>query len=261
MAKLSWLCVLASLLALPAAAQEERRSLEDVLKEHGPTIRNLEGVVTVAPGGTPQEPRILVRVSSEEAKTAVSKKIGGQVEGYKFFVYVAAPPGQTVVAPAPADPPTKTPPPPPSKTESEKTLESLEDCDIMRDHLKLKTVSRHKSGMTIDGCQLLRRSRIGGAGGHAFWYTRHRFDCPIRTNRVTKPEKSDEFTAWVFTRGFQPAQQGSFLVFELKGSDSLWFDGVKQDLTALLPFIREGARWASAKEEDAGKGWRWEVPK
>src|SRR5262249_42891854 len=154
-------------------------------------------------------------------------KIGGQASGYKFFVYVAPPPGQTVVAPAPAPaPPTDGAKPPPRKAEPEKELELLEDCDIFRDHLKLKPVIRHKDKLTIDGCKLMRRSRVGGGGGHAFWYTRHRFDCPIRTNRLSKPSQADEFTTWVFTRGFQPAKDGSFLVFELKGSDKLWFDGV-----------------------------------
>jgi hypothetical protein len=255
-----WSLGMVCLFALSAGAQDQQRSIQEVLKEHGPTIRSLEGVVDVGVGGSSEEPRIVVRVSSEEAKAAVSRKIGGNVEGYKFFIYVAAAPGQTVVSPAPVDPPQK---PPPSKAEPEKETnpDSLEDCDIMRDHLKLKPVTRYKDKKTIDGCQLMRRSRVGGGGGHAFWYTRHRFDCPIRTNRVTKPGRSDEFTTWVFTRGFQPVQQGSFLVFELKGSDKLWFEGVKQDLTALLPYIREGARWVSAKEEDAGEGWRWEVSK
>ena len=263
MSKPSWSLGLACLLALSAGSQDQQRSIQEVLKEHGPTIRKLEGVVDVAVGGTAQEPRILVRVSSEEAKAAVSRKVGGNAEGYKFFIYVAAPPGQTVVSPTPVDPPPVKPPP--SKAEPEKGKDrdpdTLEDCDILRDHLKLKPVTRFKDKKTIDGCQLMRRSRVGGGGGHAFWYTRHRFDCPIRTNRITKPARSDEFTTWVFTRGFQPVQQGSFLVFELKGSDKLWFEGVKQDLTALLPYIREGAHWVSAKEEDAGAGWKWEVQK
>jgi hypothetical protein len=252
-----WSVGLAFLVAL---SQDPQRSIHEVVQEHGPTIRSMEGVIDVAVGGTAEEPRILVRVSSEEAKAAVRRNIGGHVEGYKFFVYAASPPGQTVVSPAAANPPVK---PPPSKMDPEKNgdPDSLEDCDILRDHLKLKPVTRHKDKKTIDGCQLMRRSRVGGGGGHAFWYTRHRFDCPIRTNRVTRPARSDEFTTWVFTRGFQPVQQGSFLVFELKGSDKRWFDGVKEDLTALLPYIREGAHWISAKEESAGTGWKWEVPR
>lgn len=255
--------ILGTTLAIAAAAQAERASVQEVLKEVGPTIRAIEGVVEVAAGGTAEEPRIMVRVANEEAKATVRQKIGGSAGGYKFFLYVAptAGPGQTVVAPAA---PAETPKAPPRKTDSEKapeTPDSLEDCDILRDYLKLKPVVRHKDNKTIDGCQLMRRSRVGGGGGHAFWYTRHRFDCPIRTNRLSKPAKADEFTTWVFTRGFQPAASGSFLVFELKGSDKLWFDGVKDDLTALLPFIREGARWVKADKEDAGLGWKWEVPK
>lgn len=246
-------------LALSTSVQEARPSVQEILKEQGPTIRALEGVIDVAVGGTTEDPRIMVRVSSEEAKADVGRKIGGHAGGYKFFIYVARPAGQTVVAPAT---PTDTPkPPPPRKTETEKDPETIEDCDIFRDHLKLKPVPRHKDKLTIDGCKLMRRSRVGGGGGHAFWYTRHRFDCPLRTNKLTIPAKADDFTTWVFTRGFQPASEGSFLVFELKGSDKLWFDGVKDDLTNLLPYIREGARWVKADKEDAGVGWKWEVRK
>jgi hypothetical protein len=251
--------ILATFLAIPASPQDARPSVQEVLKEQGPAIRALEGVIDVAVGGTAEDPRIMVRVSSEEAKAAVSQKIGGHAGGYKFYIYVAGPAGQTVVAPASSTETAK--PPPPRKTETEKDPETIEDCDIFRDHLKLKPVVRHKDKLTIDGCKLMRRSRVGGGGGHAFWYTRHRFDCPLRTNRLTIPAKADEFTTWVFTRGFQPASEGSFLVFELKGSDKLWFDGVKDDLTALLPYIREGARWVKADKEDAGVGWKWEVRK
>lgn len=243
-----------------AGAQEERPSVQDVLKEVGPAIRAIEGVVDVAVGGTAQDPRITVRVASEEAKASVGQKIGANAQGYKFFLYVSPPPGQTVVAPS--SPPAGEPKPPPKKTEPEKPeTDTLEDCDIFRDHLKLKPVTRHKDGKTLDRCQLMRRSRVGGGGGHAFWYTRHRTDCPVRTNRIAKPAKADEFTTWVFTRGFQPAVQGSFLVFELKASDKLWFEGVEEDLTALLPYIREGARWVKGDKEDAGAGWVWQVKK
>ncbi len=245
--------VLASLLT---CAQDERRPLQEVLEEHGPAIRAFEGVVDVAAGGTAAEPRIVVRVSSDEAKAGVGRTFGASVGGYKLFVYVAAPAGQTVESPVPEEPKK-----PSAKPEPDQERATLEDCDILRDHLKLKRVTRHRDGKTIDPCQLLRRSRVGGGGGHTFWYTRHRFDCPIRTNRVPKPAKADEFTTWVFTRGFQPAKQGSFLVFELKGSDKLWFDGVKEDLTSLLPYIREGARWVKADKDDGGASWKWEVGK
>src|SRR6185295_2309896 len=176
--------ILGTTLAMAAAAQAERPSVQDVLKEIGPTIRAIEGVVEVSAGGTAEEPRIMVRVASEEAKATVRQKIGASASGYKFFLYMAptSGAGQTVVTPTP--PPAEPPKTPPRKTDAEKPAEtpnSLEDCDILRDYLKLKPVIRHKDGKTIDGCQLMRRSRVGGGGGHAFWYTRHRFDCPIRT--------------------------------------------------------------------------------
>src|SRR5262245_63307751 len=91
--------ILATFFAL-STSQEARPSVQEVLKEQGPAIRALEGVVDVAVGGTAEDPRIMVRVSSEEAKAAVSQKIGAQAGGYKFYIYVARPAGQTVVAPA-----------------------------------------------------------------------------------------------------------------------------------------------------------------
>ncbi len=249
---------LAAALAFPLQAQEERPSAREALEKHGPALRETEGVLDVSAGGSAAEPRIAVRVASEEAKAAVRAKWGTAVGGVKLYVYVSTDVGQTEVEKK-ADPPPK-PPAPETKPEPPGN-DTLEDCDILRDHLKLKAVTRFRDKKTIDPCQLMRRSRVGGGGGHTFWYTRHRFDCPIRTGKVAKPAKADEFTDWVFTRGFLPARGGSFLVFELKASDKLWFDGVKEDLTSLLPYIREGARWTSAKEEDAGKNWRWEVPK
>ncbi len=249
---------LAANLALSVSAQEERRSVHDVLKEHGPAIRGMDGVLDVSAGGSAEEPRIMIRVSGDEARAAVRTKCGATVGGYKIFVYVST---QVDPKPEPPKPPVDPPAPSPPPTKSDPERDSLEDCDIMRDHLKLKAITRHKDSKTIDPCQLLRRQRVGGGGGHTFWYTRHRSDCPIRSGRVRKPGKADDFTEWVFTRGFLPVRQGSFLVFELKASDNLWFEGVKEDLTSLLPFIREGARWVSAKEEDAGKDWKWEVPK
>ncbi len=239
----------------PLPAQEERPSVDEVLKKHKADIENMDGVVSVAAGGTEEDMRILVRVATKEARAAVMEKLGKTLEGYKVYVYVAAPVGQTAVAPRATGPGREQTQPEP---EPEPTVE---DCDIIRDHLRLKPVSRHRDGKTIDGCQLIRRQRVGSGGGHTFWYTRHRYDCPIRTNRLKMPEDADDFTEWVFTRGFQPARKGSFLLFELKGSDGAWFDQVKQDLTALLPYIRDGARWVEADKKKAGTDWKWEAPR
>lgn len=238
---------------LALLGQDAPPGAEDVLKKHQEALKKIDGVVQVAVGGTADDKRILVRVASDEAKEAVRKAIGETLDGYKVHVYVSKPVGTTAVDPKPADPvgkeTTRTPPP-----------ATLEDCDIMRDHLKLKAVTHHKDGKTIENCKLMRRQRVGGGGGHTFWYTRHRIDCPIRTGKLSMPEKPDDFLKWVFTQGFSPAEEGSFLgPYGLKGSDRLWFEQVKDDLTSLLPFIREGAKWVKLKEEKAGVGWKWEV--
>lgn len=239
--------------------QEEKPSAADVAGKHEEALKKIEGVIHVSAGGKADDMRILIRVKDEVAKAAVRKAIGDTLDGYKVFVYVSSQVGNTAVSPKPVDPPQPEPPPRP---ESRPERDSVENCDIMRDHLKLKPVTHHKDGKTFPPCQLIRRQRVGGAGGHNFWYTRHRADCPIRAGRIGMPERSDAFTKWVFNQGFQPAERASFLgPYELRGSDRLWFDQVKDDLTSLLPYIREGAQWVKAEEEKAGVGWKWEAPK
>jgi len=237
-------------------AQDRRPGAEEVLKKHRGDLEKMDGVVSVTAGGTEEDVRIVVRVSSKEAREEVRKKLGETLGGYKVFVYVASRVGQTSSDPGRTTGPTR------ERTQRvTEPTPSFEDCDIIRDYLKLKPVTRHEDGKTIPGCQLIHRQRIGGGGGHTFWFTRHRTDCPIRTNRLKEPEDMDEFVKWVFTQGFQPAQRRSFLLFELKGSDKMWFEQVKQDLTALLPYIREGAVWVKADEKKGGIGWKWEIPR
>ena len=245
----------AALLFFPLSAQEERSAIEEVLKKHKESIEKMDGVIAVDIGGTGEDMRVLIRVNTKEAKSAVREKLGEALEGYKVFVYVAAKTGQTTASTRPAVPP---PLPPRTETQPDPTIE---DCDIVRDHLRLKPVTHHEGGKTIDGCQLIRRERIGSGGGRTFWFTKHRRDCPIRANRLKEPEDTDDFLKWVFRQGFQPAQRRSFLLFELKGSDKLWFEEVKQDLTEILPLIREGAHWVEIDKDKAGLGWKWEVPK
>lgn len=245
----------AALMSLAPAAQDPVPTAEAVLAKHLETINAIKGVVAVSTGGTKENRQILIRVDSAEAKELVRNRLGERLDGYKIFIYVAAAVGQTKVD--------KKPPPPPTR-EKEKEPEpepTVEDCDVIRDHLGLKKVHRTFQKKTIPGCRLMHRQRIGGGGGHSFWYTRHRYDCPIRTNKLGKPKDVDEFVAWVFDLGFLPAKEGSFLLFELKGSDNLWFDQVKKDLTDLLPYIREGAKWVKAPKKSKGFGWKWQAPK
>ena len=248
--------ILGLLLSLPLIGQESRPTAEDVLRKHRAALEKIDGVVGVSAGGTATDIRILIRVRDEEAKKKVRKIVGKTRGGHKVFIYVKAQVGSTAVSPRRTTAAKKKPGP----TEPEPA--TFEDCDIMRDYLKMKPVSRHKNGKTYPSCSLMHRQRIGGGGGHSFWYTRHWVDCPIRTGRLKMPKNPDEFVKWVFTQGFQPATRRSFLgPVNLKGSDRLWFDQVKQDLTSLLPYIRQGARWVRIKDDKAGVGWKWEAPK
>ena len=244
-----------SIFLLSAQGQEERPSAAKVVKKHGESLKKIDGVTHVGASGSADNILILIRVDSDEAKKTVREKVGKTLGGYRIFIYVSKPVGKTTVSKEKPDPPKKKPDP------TKPTPLSLEDCDIMRDHLGLKRVLHRAKGRTYPSCQLMRRTRIGGAGGHGFWYTKHRVDCPIRTGHLEKPEDADKFADWVFTRGFLPAKKGSFLVYELKGSDGLWFDQVKRDLTKLLPYIREGAKWHKADKKKAGVGWEWKASK
>jgi hypothetical protein len=241
--------------AAALGAQDDKPKAEEVVKKHEAALKAIEGVLDVSAGGTADDMRIMIRVNSNEAKAAVKKQVGEVLDGYKVYVYVGAPVGQTVATPVPEKPrePERTKPPPEA---------DIEDCDIIRDHRKLKPITHHKGGKTVENCKLMHRQRIGGAGGHSFWYTKHRLDCPVRTGRVKMPKDADSYVQWIFTQGFLPAFKGSFLwPYEIKGSDKGWFEQVKDDLTSLLPYIREGAQWVKADEDKAGVGWKWQVQK
>ena len=246
------------------ASQEARPSVEDVKDKHAEAVWKVEGVTGLTTGGSKDEPRIVVQVENEQAKTEVLKRIGKELEGYKVFVLVApsvaskdpAPEKPPAVPPKPPEHPTTTNPSPPPT--SERAL--LEECDILRDHWKLKEIRHLKDNLTVPNCAVSLRQQIGGGGGRAYTYTKHRQDCPVRLVKAKEPKETDAFLTWVFRVGFSPAARASFLGYELKGSDSLWFDQVKDDLTGRLPYIREGAVWRRVKNDTAGVGWTWWVP-
>ena len=53
--------LLAFVLTATLSAQEERRSVDEVVREEGAALKSMEGVVEVSAG----EPRVLLRVSSK----------------------------------------------------------------------------------------------------------------------------------------------------------------------------------------------------
>jgi hypothetical protein len=243
---------------LATLLQAETPSIHDVLDKHRDRLHAIEGVVGVTAGGSSESPILVVRVRDGSVLEAVKKAVGPAVDGIKTFVYPA--PGSTVSGDPPAKPPTTAPPP----TEPGKPAEvkdPIEDCDIIRDHRKLKEIKHTENGKTYPNCALMNRQVIGSGGGHAFWYTRHRWNCPVRKGEVAPAAGQDGFTRWVLNLGFYPAVRGSFLYpTELKGSDTLWFRQVHKDLTEVLPYIRDGAVWTEQPSPD-GYGWAWKAPR
>jgi hypothetical protein len=250
------------LLAALLAPQDEKPSIFEVVEKHRERLFAVEGVVDVTAGGTPSAPVLVVKARSAAVVPAVRRAIGAELGGVKVFVYAAPEP--------PAAEPAPPPPPPsePGRTEAkaderkpEPAGDPMERCDIIRDQRKLKELTHHENGKTYTNCQLMRRQVIAGGGGHAFWYTKHRSACPIRRGEVPLQAAKDSFDRWVLTQGFCPAARGSFLwPTELKGSDSLWFRQVRDDLTSVLPYIRDGATWTDQPTPE-GFGWSWKAPK
>ena len=248
-------------LLLLAALQDERPSIHEVLEKHRERIFKVEGVLEVTTGGTPTAPMLVVKTRDAATAAGVRKEVGAELGGVKVFVFAV-----------PKAPEAEGAPSEPGKTEvkpQEKAAEKageqagddpLERCDIIRDHRKLKALTHHENGKTYTNCQLMRRQVIGSGGGHSFWYTRHRSTCPVRRGEVALKPGQDSFDRWVLTTGFCPAARGSFLwPTELKASDSLWFQQVREDLTSVLPYIRDGATWVERPTPD-GFGWAWKAP-
>lgn len=247
------LITLALALVLP---QDARPSIDEVKSKHEGAILKIEGVIRITTGGASDDRRLVVQVTTEEVKREVLKLTGSALDGYKVQVVVTGEPPRE-----PSEPPkagsTKTA----EKPTVTKEFDPLDDCDIVRDHRKLKALTHHKDGKTVANCAVSHRQQVGSAGGHNYVYTKHREDCPIRLGNIKEPADADAFLQWVFRLGFMPADRRGYLGFELKGSDSLWFSQVREDLTSRLPYIRQGAVWVAIREKSAGAGWRWEVPK
>ena len=272
--KLTCLTTLAIAVACSAIiAQDERPPIGEVTARHEDQILGIDGVLRISIGGADKDLRVVVQVETPEAKTAVLALTGEKLEGYKVFILLTPPASST-----PRRSPTRTPKPKPKskagntraelgvrfpETRANPWRAAVQDCNIIRDHLELKRI-RHRGdrGLFHVGCQLMKRQVLSGGGGHAYYYTKHWSDCPIRMGRIGEPEWADAFVKWVFQRGFGPVSRGSFLFpFELKGSDRLWVVQVQRDLKTRLKYIRASARWTKTPSEKPGDDWSWEAPK
>lgn len=205
-----------------------------------------EGVRGIGMGGTGAEYRLIVVVDSLQTQARVREALGGdRFDGVRILWTIAG--GGLPAAPVP--PPAAVPaalPPPAVEVADNPWKAKPEDCDIIRDHLKLKKIS-HPSG---NGrywlpCAVHLRQVVGGGGGHTFTYTKHRPDCPIRTGRVGMPVHADRFIAWVYTSGYTyPIRAGFTWPTELRGSDSLWARQAWTDLESRMGYVRSGGSQA-----------------
>lgn len=224
----------------------------------------IDGVSSVGLGGSGTDYRILIVVRDYGVKAAAKKAIGGdELAGVKVMWTVTGSVGSTPYTPPPQA--TYIPGAVPVQAANAPSTygvdpnnpwqTSVTDCDIIRDHLKMRKMS-HPTG---DGrywgpCQTLQRSTLGPAGGHTFIFTKHRPDCSIRLGRIGMPSWSDHYMAWVFQKGITPAVRAGFLwPFELRGSDSLWQKQVSQDMASTRRYIRESASVTSTP----GYGTTW----
>ncbi|HEX7898053.1 MAG TPA: hypothetical protein VF950_09860 [Planctomycetota bacterium] len=210
-----------------------------------------DGVRSVGMGGTGTEYRLIIAVDSLVTKAVAREALGGdEFEGLRILwtvtgnglpvLHVAAPPPPADPPPAAAAP---VPAPPPLGAVPGNFWNAKpEDCDIIRDHLKLKKIQHPSSqGRSWLPCAVHLRQVVGAGGGHTFTYTKHRPDCPIRTGRVGMPPYADNFIAWVYSSGYTyPIRAGFTWPYELRASDSLWARQAWGDLESRMGYVRSG---------------------
>jgi hypothetical protein len=246
---------LISALALQDEALAEARARAvEARNEAENRVGLIPGVRSVGMGGAGIEFRVLIVVDSLEAKAKARQAIGGDLVERVPVVWSIRPVAAAVEAPPAAAPPPPAqalPVPPPAAEIGLRAADNFwkarpEDCDIIRDHLRMKSVSRPAgNGRYWRPCAVHLRQVVGVAGGHTFTYTKHRPDCPIRLGRVGMPAESDRFITWVYTSGYTyPIRAGFFWPTELRGSDSLWIQQAYGDLASRTGYIRSGGSQA-----------------
>jgi hypothetical protein len=292
------MAMIAAILALTAAVQDDPaevlRKTREAREKCEEVLGGFSDAKIVGTGGTGAGCRIMISCPDEAARSEARKRLGGDtVAGVAIHWIIAKPAAPQSVEPAKAEnpgPKEEAVPPPGAKAEPKGVAEeadpnnpwksSVTDCDIIRDYLKMKRVSHPiaNSLYSKTPCQLIHRSVIGAGGGHSYLFTKHRDDCPIRLGRVSQPGWADNFVAWVFQKGFTPAQRGGFLwPTELRADDKLWDRQASEEMKTALPYIREGAEWSNTQSGyvkvaspwfsgsvptggGPGLGWSWSQP-
>lgn len=220
---------------LLALAQDEDAARNQAAAARDKALSILEGsagVTSVNYAGSDGKYKVLIVVRDYIAKDDARKKLGSmeKVEGVPIHwtvtrtTYVNASNQTIAMAPETAtDNPDKPvdvkPIPKPSRTTE--TPADIPDCDIVRAQLGLPALHRPVGGTSWKSwvpCQVWRRSVQSSGGGHTYLYTKHRPGCPFQ----------DGLASEVYREGF-------LYPFEIRGSDSNWAAGVKQDLAAKFP--------------------------
>lgn len=277
------------MLAAGAAAQDDvesaLRKARDAREKAERLLKGFDDATVVGFGGGGGAFRLMISCRDAAALDEARKRLGGDaVDGVPIlwsFRKAAPPPEAKPVPlpePAPAQPP-KPEPLPKGAGDEPPWKASITDCDIIRDHLKLKPIEHPiGNGRFRAPCQLIQRSVIGAGGGHTYLFTKHRDECPIRLGRVAQPPWADNFVAWVFQKGITPAQRGGFLSpFELRADDKFWDQQATEEMKGVLQYIREGAEWTRSTGAymnvrspwfsgsvptggSPGLGWTWSQP-
>lgn len=247
------LCILALALQEAPDSKVRERALE-LRQECAAALESVDGVLSVGVGGSGADYRLLIVVRDALSQHQVREYIGTDTYGGLRIVWS--------IAAAPRPPAAEAPPPQPvEKPRAPQAAPFPEapnfwdaratDCDIIRDYLKLKRVTHPAgNGRSWTPCQVMNRTTIGPGGGHAFTYTDHRPDCPIRLGRVAEPPWTDNYIAWVFRQGITaPAPT----TMTLPGNPWDWAAQAGADMGSRIPNLRAGV--TAGPTWVAGPGW------
>ena len=245
---------------LALALQDDPKVLErkardkavEMRLECAAALESVEGVGSIGVGGSGSDYRLLIVVRDAATQQHVRDLLGGDDYGGVRIIWSVADPARRPPPPPAPEPFNEKPQvrqPEPMPDRNNFWGASATDCDIIRDHLKMKRVTHPAgNGKSWVPCQVMKRTTIGPGGGHSFTYTNHRPDCPIRMGRVGEPGWSDNFTAWVFRSGIT-APTGTN--FTLPGNPWTWATQAAADMGSRAPNIGapSGPVWVG------GYGW------
>jgi hypothetical protein len=224
-------------LLLGLALQDDSRTLEkqardqaqELRKECAAALESVDGVGSIGLGGTGLDYRIVIAVRDAATQRRVRDLIGDSYGSVRIFWSIAEAPRRI----PPPQPPAEGPPPAFPEAAGDRVNPgnpSPLDCDIIRDHLKLKPLTHPAAnGQPWGACHLIWRSTVGPAGVTTFAYPDHRPDCPIRMGRVGEPAGADNFISWLFHQGITPPSEDApslpMIPDEAPAAGPVWIGG------------------------------------